>query len=131
MRSLLPLRSLTVKLGLVVFGLVFLVIAVLLLAVVPRLESRVVDARLDRLERAAPLVERELRRLSAVEIQEGSALAVLGTRHDARIVVLTPLSAGSLTVATHRSGRGRGEERSRPHEGGRWRSPRLPDARRG
>jgi signal transduction histidine kinase len=98
MRSLLPLRSLTVKLGLVVFGLVFLVIAVLLLAVVPRLESRVVDARLDRLERAAPLVERELRRLSAVEIQEGSALAVLGTRHDARIVVLTPLSAGSLTV---------------------------------
>jgi signal transduction histidine kinase len=98
MRSLLPLRSLTVKLGLVVFGLVFLVIAVLLLAVVPRLESRVVDARLDRLERAAPLVERELRRLSAVEVQEGSALAVLGTRHDARIVVLTPLSAGSLTV---------------------------------
>jgi signal transduction histidine kinase len=99
MRSLLPLRSLAVKLGVVVFGVVFLVIAVLLLVVLPRLESRVVDARLDRLERATPLIERDLSGLSAVEIQEGSALAVLGTRHDARIVVLTPLGDSLIVFA--------------------------------
>jgi signal transduction histidine kinase len=98
MRSLLPFRSLTVKLGVVVFGLVFVVIAVLLLAVVPRLQSRVVDARLDRLEGAAPSIQSQLRQLSGVQIQESSALAVLGTRYDVRIVVLEPLAAGSLRV---------------------------------
>ncbi len=56
MRSLLPLRSLTMKLGLVLFGLVFVVIAMLLLlVVVPRLESRLVDARIDRIERGGAL----------------------------------------------------------------------------
>jgi signal transduction histidine kinase len=98
MRSLLPLRSLTIKLGIVLFGLVFVVIAILLLVVVPRLESRLVDARIDRLERASPLVAKDLRSLSAVQVGEGSALAVLGTRHDARVVVLTPLGTGSLLV---------------------------------
>jgi signal transduction histidine kinase len=98
MRSLLPLRSLTIKLGIVLFGLVFVVIAVLLLIVVPRLESRLVDARIDRLERAAPSVAEKVRDLTPVQIALGSDLAVLGARYDARIVVLTRLGAGSLTV---------------------------------
>ncbi len=98
MRSLLPLRSLTMKLGLVLFGLVFVVIVILLVVVVPRLESRLVDARIDRIERAAPSAQRALRRLSDAQIGEGSALAVLGTRHDARVVVLTRLGEGSLRV---------------------------------
>jgi signal transduction histidine kinase len=98
MRSLLPLRSLTIKLGLVLFGLVFIVIAVLLLVVVPRLESRLVDARIDRLEQAVEPAERTLRQLSAIELREGSDLAVLGSRHDARVTVLVPLGEDTLTV---------------------------------
>jgi signal transduction histidine kinase len=98
MRSLLPLRSLTVKLGLVLFGLVFVVIAVLLLVVVPRLESRLVDARIDRLEQAVAPVERTLRPLEAIELDEGSDLAVLGSRHDARVTVLVSLGDDTLTV---------------------------------
>lgn len=98
MRSLLPLRSLTIKLGLVLFGLVFTVIAVLLLVVVPRLETRLVDARLDRLERAVPTVTRQVRGLSRPELSEGTRLAVLAAAHDARVIVLTPLGRGSLSV---------------------------------
>ena len=98
MRSLLPLRSLTIKLGLVLFGLVFVVIAVLLLFVVPRLESRLVDARIDRLEADSPPVTRELRRLTEFEITEGTALAVLAASHEARVVILTRLDADSLNV---------------------------------
>jgi signal transduction histidine kinase len=97
LRSLLPLRSLTIKLGLVLFGLVFVVIAVLLLVVLPRLESRLVDARIDRLERATSLVADDLpRRLGHLRASE--ELAVLGARHDARIVVLTRLGRDSVTV---------------------------------
>jgi signal transduction histidine kinase len=95
-RSLLPFRSLTVKLGFVVFTIVSLVIAVLLLAVLPRLESRVVDARLDRLERAMAPVERRVPRLG--QLRADDTLAVLGAQHDARIVVLSLLGRESLTV---------------------------------
>jgi signal transduction histidine kinase len=99
MRSLLPFRSLTIKLGVVLFGLVFVVMAVILLIVVPTLESRLVDSRIDRLERAAPSIAEALPGLSRVQLLEGSALARIGAQHDARLVVLTPLGASSLSVS--------------------------------
>jgi signal transduction histidine kinase len=97
MRSFLPLRSLTAKLGLVLFGLVFVVMAVLLLVVVPRLESRLVDARIDRLERAAvPIMDELPQNLGRPRASED--LAVLAARHEARIVVLERLGSDSLLV---------------------------------
>ncbi|HEY7198169.1 MAG TPA: HAMP domain-containing sensor histidine kinase [Gaiellaceae bacterium] len=96
MRSLLPLRSLTVKLGVVVFALVFLSIGVLLLVVMPRIESRLVDARIDRLERVEPAFETRLPKLSVEDITTGNELSVLGSRYDTRVTVLTPLSPTAL-----------------------------------
>jgi signal transduction histidine kinase len=98
MRSLLPLRSLTIKLGLVFFGLVFVVIAVLLLVVLPRLESRLVDARIDRLERAMTPVATNLPDFDLKHQRVSADLAVLGARYDARIVVLRPLADDSLRI---------------------------------
>lgn len=85
MRSLLPLRSLTVKLALVLFGVVFVVIGVLELVVVPRLESRLVDARLDRLEGAGPSIQADLPQVNPFLISD--RLRDYSLRYEARAVV--------------------------------------------
>ena len=98
MRSLLPLRSLTIKLGIVLFGMVFLSLGVLEFVVVPRLESRLVDARINRLERAVPAFERGLSSLSAPELNLGEELPRLAGQYDTRATVLGPLTRDSLIV---------------------------------
>ena len=49
-----PLISLSVKVGLVLFAVVAGALAIVYLAVVPRLENRLVDAKIDELKQAAP-----------------------------------------------------------------------------
>ena len=51
-----PLISLSVKVGLVLFAVVAGALAIVYLAVVPRLENRLVDAKIHELEQAAPRV---------------------------------------------------------------------------
>jgi signal transduction histidine kinase len=58
-----PLISLSVKAGLVLFAVVAGALAIVYLAVVPQLESRLVDAKIDELERAAPEVGQQVRDL--------------------------------------------------------------------
>jgi signal transduction histidine kinase len=98
MRSLLPLRSLTIKLGIVLFGLVFVVIAVLLLVVVPRLESRLVDDRLERLKEAVPLIEEKLPTWERHAVVYSAEAAPIGARYDTRVVIFQTLTQRSLQV---------------------------------
>jgi signal transduction histidine kinase len=98
MRSLLPLRSLTIKLGIVLFGLVFVVIAVLLLVVVPRLESRLVDDRIERLEQAVAPIERDLPGWDRNAIVYSARAAAFGARYDTRVVIFSSLTQTSLSV---------------------------------
>jgi hypothetical protein len=53
-RAIWPPRSLSVKLGLVLFAIVAAALGIVYLAVVPRLESRLVGERYRELQRAAP-----------------------------------------------------------------------------
>jgi signal transduction histidine kinase len=96
MRSLLPLRSLTIKLGIVLFGLVFVVIAVLLLVVVPRLESRLVDDRIERLKGAVPEIEQKLPTWERRSIIYSAEAVPIGARYDTRIVIFEALTETSL-----------------------------------
>ena len=57
-----PLISLSVKVGLVLFAVVAGALAIVYLAVVPRLENRLVDAKIHELEQAAPRVAPSRRR---------------------------------------------------------------------
>jgi signal transduction histidine kinase len=55
-----PRLSLSIKVGLILFAVVAGALALVYVAVVPRLESQLVDAKVDELESAAPGVAREL-----------------------------------------------------------------------
>ena len=55
-----PLISLSVKVGLILFAVVGGALAIVYIAVVPRLESRLVDAKIAELEHAAPTVAQKV-----------------------------------------------------------------------
>ena len=82
--------TLSVKLALVFFGVVLGALGIVYLLVVPRLENRLVDAKIDELERAAPSLVRQLRKSdSIVEFQDNVSFAAANL--NARIVVFTRL----------------------------------------
>ena len=80
------LRRLSAKLALVLFGVVAGALGIVYLAVVPRLESRLVDAKIDELERDAPAVAAAARRTSNPFLL-GDVATRQAARFDARIVV--------------------------------------------
>ena len=95
MTTRLPLvrATLGVKLTLVLLGIVVGALAVVYLLVVPRLEDRLVDAKVRQLERASLRLVSELRRSAAagdpVEFRETVDFAAANL--NARVVVLDPL----------------------------------------
>jgi len=95
MRSLLPLRSLTIKLGIVLFGMVFFSLGVLEFVVVPRLESRLVDARINRLEEAVLPLQENIPAWPPFGYTANAAVAA--SRYETRVVILTRLSRDSLS----------------------------------
>jgi len=90
-----PLISLSVKAGLVLFAVVAGALAIVYLAVVPQLESRLVDAKIDELERAAPEVGQQVRDLedyfSMQQVVRDQSESV-----GSRIVVLEVFTADQL-----------------------------------
>jgi signal transduction histidine kinase len=100
-----PRATLGVKLALVLFGAVAGALAIVYLLVVPRLEDRVVDAKIRELERAMPSVVTQIRRSSFIELQDTVSLAAASV--NARVVafdrlgdeVLRPIADSSLFEA--------------------------------
>jgi two-component system OmpR family sensor kinase len=89
-----PLVSLSVKAGLVLFAVVAGALAIVYIAVVPQLENRLVDAKIDELEQAAPRVARPLHDLDGFSMQQmvRSQAESLGVR----VVVLDRLTDDQL-----------------------------------
>jgi signal transduction histidine kinase len=92
-----PLLSLSVKVGLMLFVVVAGALAIVYAAVVPQLESRVVDAKVEELRRSAPTVARTIGDQPAVSVQQVAA-ETLGESLDVRIVLLAPLTDGQLVI---------------------------------
>ncbi|MBW3593208.1 MAG: hypothetical protein KY396_05910, partial [Actinobacteria bacterium] len=80
------LRRLSIKLALVSFAVVAGALVIVYLAVVPRLESRLVDAKIDELERDAPRVVLDVRR-TANPFLLGDVVTAHAATFDARVVV--------------------------------------------
>jgi signal transduction histidine kinase len=92
--------SLALKFGLALFVIVAGALGIVYLAVVPRLESRLVNAKIQELERASPLVVEQFR--SANPLTGYQLLATsFSSSLNARVVVLERLRADSrlITVA--------------------------------
>ena len=79
------LRALSVKFALVLFGVTAGALAIVYLAVVPQLESRLVDAKIAELERASPSVTGVIGRTNPLLYQE--VVGVLAANANARVVV--------------------------------------------
>jgi signal transduction histidine kinase len=97
-----PRLSLSVKVGLILFGVVAGALAIVYLAVVPQLESRLVDAKIGELETVAPSVAAaaERRRQNPLALQD--AVTSLGESLDLRIVVFARLGDQLVNVADSR-----------------------------
>ena len=80
------LQRLSIKLALVSFAVVAGALAIVYLAVVPRLESRLVEAKIDELERDAPRVVQDVRR-NANPFLLGEVASAHAATFDARVVV--------------------------------------------
>ena len=90
-----PFLSLSVKVGLILFAVIAGALAIVYAAVVPQLESRVVDAKLQDLRTSAPSVARTIENQSN-SIAEQDAVSVLGESSNARVVLLAPLTDDRL-----------------------------------
>ena len=91
-----PLKSLSVKLGAILLAVVAVALGVVYVAVVPRLESRLVSAKLDELRTAAPALAFQLPVRSPLELDDRVDLA--SAQINARVVVFQRLSAQRLAV---------------------------------
>jgi signal transduction histidine kinase len=102
-----PLLSLSVKVGLTLFAVVAVALAIVYIAVVPQLESRLVNAKISELESAAPEIAQQL-----TDLDPFSAQAIVTREEEGRgyrIVVLEELTDGRLrNVADTRQDRGGG-----------------------
>jgi signal transduction histidine kinase len=90
-----PLLSLSVKVGLALFAVVAGALAIVYVAVVPQLETRLVDAKLDELRPLASSVAREI---ETTELDEQTEVSLLGETLGLRIVVLEPIAEGRLRI---------------------------------
>jgi two-component system OmpR family sensor kinase len=91
-----PLVSLSVKVGLVLFAVVAGALAIVYLAVVPRLENRLVDAKIHELEQAAPRVARLAPDLEPELFYLQEMAREQAEEHGARVIVLERLTDDQL-----------------------------------
>ena len=100
---MIALRSrLSVKLGLVLFVIVAGALGIVYLAVVPRLESRLVDAKIAELEAAAPSVAGQVERANPFDYP--NVATFFQSSLNARVVIFDRLRAGALIVLADSSG---------------------------
>jgi signal transduction histidine kinase len=95
-------NRLSVKLGLVLFLTVACALAIVGLAVLPQLETRLVDAKINELERAAPAVVETTDRAGRFDLQE--AVSFFQSNVSARVVVFDELTQNSLRPIADSSG---------------------------
>jgi signal transduction histidine kinase len=94
-----PLKSLSVKLGLVLFVVVGVAMAITYLAVVPRLESRLVSVTVKDLRQAtSPLVD-TVRAAASDRDTLGNVVGFASTQLNARVVVFAQLGGTWIPVA--------------------------------
>jgi two-component system OmpR family sensor kinase len=86
-----PLLSLSIKVGLMLFVVVAGALAIVYAAVVPQLESRVVDSKLEELRTLAPRVAQEIE-VQTDGFARESAVRSRGESLNTRIVLLSPLT---------------------------------------
>ncbi|CAN5126500.1 HAMP domain-containing sensor histidine kinase [soil metagenome] len=100
MRAILPFRSLTTKLSFVLFVLVVIAMGVVYLAVVPRLENRLVEDKIGRIEDVMPNVAESLRRQnpSGSTSIYGQLVGEIANQLNARVVVYQLLTAKAPIV---------------------------------
>jgi signal transduction histidine kinase len=101
MRGLRP--PLALKFGLALFAVVAGALVIVYLAVVPRLESRLVAAKVDELERTVPVVAGQFRRANPLTDYQPLAQNA-SARLNARVVVLERLNARTFRVIADSSG---------------------------
>ena len=89
-----PLISLSVKVGLVLFAVVAGALAIVYIAVVPQLENRLVDAKIEELGKAAPTVGQQVRDLDFLSMQQ--VVRDQSESVGSRIVVLEALTDDQL-----------------------------------
>jgi signal transduction histidine kinase len=97
-----PSLRLGFKLGLVLFAVVALPLAIVYLALLPRLEARLVDAKIDELERAAPAISRDIRRTN--RYRYGEIVIFYASSLNARVVVYERLDGTTLLPLADSSG---------------------------
>jgi signal transduction histidine kinase len=110
----LPRPPLALKFGLALFAVVAGALVIVYMAVVPRLESRLVGAKIDELERAAPAVRGQFREANPLTDYQPLAQNV-SAGLNARVFVLEGLNArGPLVVIADSGGAGAREVGSDP-----------------
>ena len=92
-----PLLSLSIKVGLMLFVVVAGALAIVYAAVVPQLESRVVDAKVEELRRSAPAVARRIGDQPNFFAQQSEVVG-LGESLNLRVVLLAPLTEEQLVI---------------------------------
>jgi signal transduction histidine kinase len=106
-----PRVPLALKLGLTLFAVVAGALVIVYLAVVPRLESRLVAAKVDELERTVLPVQRQFERANPLTDYQPLAQNA-SARLNARVLVLEPLNMRTFRVIADSSGTGSEEVRS-------------------
>ena len=89
-----PLISLSVKVGLILFAVVGGALAIVYIAVVPQLESRLVDAKIEELEHAAPAVAEQVRGRDYRTMQTNAQEQAESL--DSRVIVLEEVTEDQL-----------------------------------
>jgi signal transduction histidine kinase len=97
-----PRVPLALKLGLALFAVVAGALVIVYLAVVPRLESRLVAAKIDELERTVPPVARQFEQTSSFDYQDRAQRA--SGRLNARVLVLEQLTEDTFRVVADSGG---------------------------
>jgi signal transduction histidine kinase len=101
--------SLRLKIGLALFCVVAGGLAIVYLAVVPRLESRLVAAKTNELEASLPSVVGQMRAADSNSIRYGALAQFFQQSLNARVVVFSRLSDDSLLVVADSAGLPSGE----------------------
>jgi signal transduction histidine kinase len=97
--------GLAVKFSVALFVIVAGALLIVYLAVVPRLESRLVNAKLDDLERASPSVVKEFKRPGVDPVSDYPPIADdFASSLGARVVVLERLSGTTMVIVADSSG---------------------------
>ena len=113
MRAILPFRSLTTKLSFVLFVLVVIAMGVVYLAVVPRLENRLVEDKIGRIEAVMPNVAQSFRvqNPSGDTATYGALVGDIASQLNARVVVYQLLTEDAPIVVADSNASSRDVER--------------------